>query len=149
MPRNRGTGFSAAMPRDLNLDGSLQNFRLGRLYRIPAYTVEEIEKCQASASEGSEAAFASIGAKTENGAAISLRHAPERRPSPRQWTFTAGRPYRSNRTIPLCQAYGRPTGATWAANPPQKRWSTLARPCWSILAPTGQIKSTPPYADHM
>ena len=77
-------GVSATTVRNMCMDGSLQHFRLGRLYRIPAYTVEEIEKCQTSASEGSEAAFASIGEKTENGAAISLRHAPERRPSQRQ-----------------------------------------------------------------
>ena len=77
-------GVSASTVRNMCMDGSLKHFRLGRLYRIPADIVEEIEKCQTSASEGSEVAFASIGAKAVNVGGINLRHAPERKQSRRQ-----------------------------------------------------------------
>lgn len=64
MLANRG-GVSATTVRNMCIDGSLSHLRLGRLYRIPAAVVEEIEECQISASDGSEAGTASIGGKKE------------------------------------------------------------------------------------
>jgi len=73
-------GVSATSIRNMCQAGDLRHFRVGRLYRIPAAAVEEFEKCQTSASDGSGAGIASIGeAMMETGSAISLRHAPERR----------------------------------------------------------------------
>jgi excisionase family DNA binding protein len=67
--------------RNLCQAGELAHFRLGRQYRIPAKTVEEIEQCQQTlASDVSEGDIASIGVATmANADGISLRHAPERK----------------------------------------------------------------------
>lgn len=72
-------GVSAASIRNKCNAGDLRHFRFGRLYRIPAAVVEEIEACQTSASDDSGADSASIGGSMADERAISLRHAPERR----------------------------------------------------------------------
>lgn len=77
-------GVSATTVRNMCLEGSLSHFRLGRLYRIPAAVVEELEECQTSASDVSEAGTASIGGKVGSESVISLRHAPERKQSLKQ-----------------------------------------------------------------
>ncbi|WP_109464380.1 helix-turn-helix domain-containing protein [Albibacillus kandeliae] len=72
-------GVSATTIRNQCAAGEIPHFRLGRLYRIPANAVEEIEKCQISPSVGSGEASASPGTTGASGGAISLRHAPERK----------------------------------------------------------------------
>ena len=69
---------SAEAIRQMCKRGELAHFRLGKLYRIPAVAVEEIE-CQTSQSDVSEVDTASPGMKRESDDAISLRHAPERK----------------------------------------------------------------------
>ncbi|WP_413777641.1 helix-turn-helix domain-containing protein [Thalassovita sp.] len=77
-------GCSAETVRNLCRSGTLKHFRLGRLYRIPANAVEEYE-CQTSASDVSEVVSVSTGpSQTESAPGLSLRHAPERKPSQRQ-----------------------------------------------------------------
>lgn len=75
---------SAATIRNQCNEKTLPHFRLGRLYRIPAAIVEEIETCQTSVSDDSETVSASIGARTESEGVISLRHVPERTQSRKQ-----------------------------------------------------------------
>ena len=70
---------SAESIRQQCRQGRIKHFRLGRLYRIPAQIVEDIEKCQTSQSDVSGADSASFGVRTESADAISLRHAPERK----------------------------------------------------------------------
>ncbi|WP_425331062.1 helix-turn-helix domain-containing protein [Phaeobacter italicus] len=72
---------SATTIRNMCNQGELKHFRLGRLYRIPATVVEEMEQCQTSASDVSGADSASIGMKAASEDVIALRHAPERKPS--------------------------------------------------------------------
>ncbi|WP_146227487.1 helix-turn-helix domain-containing protein [Pseudoroseicyclus aestuarii] len=74
---------SATSIRNMCQRGDLSHFRIGKLYRIPATTVEEVE-CQTLVLGGSGEAFASTGARAEDDDVISLRHAPERRPSRRR-----------------------------------------------------------------
>ncbi|WP_081788197.1 helix-turn-helix domain-containing protein [Sulfitobacter mediterraneus] len=77
-------GVSATMVRNMCGAGDITHFRVGKLYRIPAKSVEDYE-CQKSASGGSGAGSASIGEMIpENDSAISLRHAPERRRKQKQ-----------------------------------------------------------------
>ena len=73
-------GVSATSVRNLCRDGSLQHFRVGRLYRIPAQAVEEYE-CQTSASDAYAEASASTGGRMESESGVSLRHARERKRS--------------------------------------------------------------------
>ena len=77
-------GVSATTIRNRCDAGELPHFRLGKLYRIPAKIVEEIESCQTSASDDLEAVSASTGALREDESVISLRHAPERKPRQKQ-----------------------------------------------------------------
>lgn len=70
---------SAASIRNMCQSGELRHFRVGRLYRIPAAAVEELEECQKSALEDSEAGSAPIGGMGLQEGVISLRQAPERR----------------------------------------------------------------------
>ncbi|MCP4827202.1 helix-turn-helix domain-containing protein [Shimia sp. Alg240-R146] len=77
-------GVSATTIRTQCNEGKLRHFRLGRLYRIPASFVEEVEACQTSTSVDFEGDSASSGKKTENEDVISLRHAPERKPNRKQ-----------------------------------------------------------------
>lgn len=77
-------GVSATTIRTQCNEGKLQHFRLGRLYRIPAAIVEEIEQCQTLASDVLEADTAFSGAKVGREDVISLRHVPERKQSPKQ-----------------------------------------------------------------
>ncbi|AXQ93163.1 DNA-binding protein [Cereibacter sphaeroides] len=72
-------GVSAASVRNQCAAGTLPHFRFGRLYRIPARAVEEIEACQTFPSDASAEASASTGPSTESEPVIALRHAPERR----------------------------------------------------------------------
>lgn len=73
-------GVSANAVRKKCATGEIDHFRFGKLYRIPARVVQEIEACQTSASDGSEVGTASIGpTATANEFGISFRHAPERR----------------------------------------------------------------------
>ena len=71
---------SAETIRQLVHRGELRAFRVGRMIRIAQKDVEEFE-CQKSQSESFEADYASHGGATmDDGFAISLRHAPERKP---------------------------------------------------------------------
>ncbi len=72
-------GVSATTVRNMCGSGELSHFRLGKLYRIPVAVVEEVEHCERSVSEGSEADIAFSGPRAEHVDVISLRHAPERR----------------------------------------------------------------------
>ncbi len=72
-------GVSATSIRNLCQSGRLPHFRVGRLYRITAQTVEDYE-CQTSASDDSEADTASTGTMGQPDAVIRLRHARERKP---------------------------------------------------------------------
>lgn len=73
-------GVSATSIRNKCIAGKLPHFRFGKLYRIPAQVVEEIESCQTSASDGCAAATASTGQQpVVAGPAVSFRHAPERK----------------------------------------------------------------------
>ncbi|WP_425537407.1 helix-turn-helix domain-containing protein [Phaeobacter gallaeciensis] len=74
-------GVSQTTVRNMCDDGRLPHFRIGKLYRIPAAAVEEYEECQASLSGDSAADTASHGMKAGSEDVISLRHAPERKPS--------------------------------------------------------------------
>jgi hypothetical protein len=60
-------------------DGRLTHFRLGNLYRIPAYVVEGVENCQTSASDDLGAGSASTGETIPGDDVISLRYAPRRK----------------------------------------------------------------------
>ncbi len=78
-------GVSATSIRNRCRAGDLPHFRLGRLYRIPANVVEEIEGCQTSNLAGSEEAGASTGApRTGNELVISLSPAASKRQGRRQ-----------------------------------------------------------------
>ena len=79
-------GVSSETVRQLIKRGDLPGFRVGRMFRIPAQAVEDFEQCQTSASDGSEAASASTGETTQqdDGSAIVLRQAPERKRKPRR-----------------------------------------------------------------
>lgn len=72
-------GVTANAVRKKCASGELEHFRFGKLYRIPARVVEEIEQCQTSASAGSEADTVSSGPTTAAAFGISVRHAPSRR----------------------------------------------------------------------
>jgi excisionase family DNA binding protein len=84
-------GVSATTVRTMCEDGRLAHFRIGKLYRIPAATVEEFENWQISQSADSVAVSASRGQPKESASAISLRHAPERKQKPRGATDTLER----------------------------------------------------------
>lgn len=71
-------GCSATSIRNQCQAGQLRHFRLGRLYRIPASVVEEIEGCN-STLDGSAEDTASTGMRTESEGGIVLKHAPERK----------------------------------------------------------------------
>lgn len=74
-------GVSANAVRKRCAAGELPHFRFGKLYRIPADVVEEMEACQTSASGASEADTASIGsAQRASEFGINLRHSRERKP---------------------------------------------------------------------
>ena len=72
---------SDATIRNRCASGEIPHFRLGGLYRIPAHVVREIEECQTSQLDDSEVDSASVGQTQiqENGGAISLPHAPEKK----------------------------------------------------------------------
>ena len=72
--------------RNMCEQGRLSHFRLGKLYRIPADAVEEIETCQTSQSEDLGGDTASHGEKVESVNGFNLRHAPERKRKPRPVT---------------------------------------------------------------
>ncbi|WP_367998023.1 helix-turn-helix domain-containing protein [Shimia thalassica] len=74
---------SATMVRNMCCSGQIGHFKIGKLYRIPKYEVEAIEQCKKLQSENSEEAFVSRGKRKENEKGISLRHARERKQSPR------------------------------------------------------------------
>ncbi|WP_127045186.1 helix-turn-helix domain-containing protein [Pseudorhodobacter sp. E13] len=75
---------SAETVRNLIKQGKLEGFRLGRMFRIPAQAVEEYEQCLISPLADCGAVSASRGTKAVNVDAISLRHAPERKPRPKR-----------------------------------------------------------------
>lgn len=72
-------GCSANTVRNKCNEGELAHFRLGRLYRIPAKVVEEIEECQTFQSDDCAGGSALVGDPKASESAISLRHAPERK----------------------------------------------------------------------
>ena len=76
-------GVSATSIRAQCRAGQIRHFKLGKLYRIPVKVVEEIEKCQTSASGDSAVDYVSIGTSMESAHGISLRHAPERKQRPK------------------------------------------------------------------
>ncbi|WP_425441851.1 helix-turn-helix domain-containing protein [Thioclava dalianensis] len=78
---------SAETVRQMVKRGELHGFRTGRMIRIPWGAIEEHE-CQTSASADCAADTASIGMtrKRENESVINLRHAPERKPKPKDAT---------------------------------------------------------------
>lgn len=67
----RRWGVSATSIRNKCQSGELRHFRFGKLYRIPAAVVEEIEAC--SPTDAPDAASASADEP------IIIRHAPERK----------------------------------------------------------------------
>lgn len=77
---------SAETVRQLVHRGELPGFRVGRMIRIARAAVEEYESCrQTSASSDFAADSAPSGTdQTDAATAISLRHAPERKPRPRR-----------------------------------------------------------------
>lgn len=77
-------GVSATSIRNRCRAGEIAHFRLGKLYRIPAHVVEEIEQCQTLPSDDYAAASAFPGTKTGSDDAISLRHAREKTQSGRR-----------------------------------------------------------------
>lgn len=78
-------GCSAETIRQMVVTGRLPGFRVGRMIRIPATVVDEVEQCQKSASDGSGEASAPTGtAAMASGDVISLRHAVERKPRQRR-----------------------------------------------------------------
>ncbi len=77
-------GVSATTIRTQCNEVKLQHFRLGRLFRIPAAIVEEVEQCQRSASDVFEADTAFSGARAGREDVISLRHVPERKQNQNQ-----------------------------------------------------------------
>lgn len=82
---------SAETVRQMVKRGELRGFRVGRMIRIPADAVEEME-CHRSASDASEADFVSTGpTPMVSGSVISLRHAPERQQKPKAETDTCAR----------------------------------------------------------
>ncbi|WP_146227559.1 excisionase family DNA-binding protein [Pseudoroseicyclus aestuarii] len=84
---------SAETVRQMFKRGELRGFRVGRMIRIPAEVVEEHEQCQTSASGACAEDFASTGTiqPRASAGAISLRHAPERKPRQRGGTDTSGK----------------------------------------------------------
>ncbi|WP_444460431.1 helix-turn-helix domain-containing protein [Rhodobacter capsulatus] len=81
-------GVSPQTVRNLIHRRELRAYRVGRLLRIKPDAVEEYERnaeqCPTSASDACEADIASTGTTIPDAAAISLRHAPERKPRARQ-----------------------------------------------------------------
>ncbi|WP_420869064.1 excisionase family DNA-binding protein [Cereibacter azotoformans] len=82
-------GCSAETIRQLAARGELSHFRVGRMIRIPAAAVQEIEACQISASSGSEEALQPSGTTGEVAAATSSR--PRAAPRPRLKLVTSSR----------------------------------------------------------
>ncbi|MGP3699228.1 excisionase family DNA-binding protein [Rhodobacter sp. NSM] len=82
-------GCSAETIRQLAARGELRHFRVGRMIRIPAAAVQEIEECQISASNDFEEALPPSGTTTEAAAATSSR--PRAAPRPRLKLVTSSR----------------------------------------------------------
>lgn len=59
-------GCSAESIRLMVKDGRLPHFRVGRMIRIAARVVEDIETCETSESDGSATDSPSPGGRTEN-----------------------------------------------------------------------------------
>lgn len=71
-------GVSANTVRTMIKEGALSAFRVGRLYRIPGESVQEIEACRNSKSDASEGNALSPGGPMESGDVIVLGHTIER-----------------------------------------------------------------------
>ncbi|WP_108223440.1 helix-turn-helix domain-containing protein [Cereibacter johrii] len=76
-------GCSAETVRQLVKSGRLSGFRVGRMIRIPARSVEDYE-CASIGSAASTGGSSSHGGRMEPEGAIVLTHARERKPRSRR-----------------------------------------------------------------
>lgn len=76
-------GCSAESIRLMVKDGRLPHFRVGRMIRIAARVVDDIETCETSESDGLATDSPSPGGRTESVDVFVLRHAPERKRKPK------------------------------------------------------------------
>lgn len=76
-------GCSAESVRLMVKAGRLPHFRVGRMIRIAARVVEDIETCENTGSGGLEAALSSPSGQMESAGVFVLRHSAERKRRPK------------------------------------------------------------------